>query len=238
MLVKCSLFLFYFVHLLIENIIQLHLFDNQKDVRKTREEIWCQGRKNDCDSPWLMIVTCNCDEWCNYRTCETQKSQSDYFTTTCISMKSIHWKCALTWWQKSFHRSDSLKWLSWIRAVHIPSFLQWLNESIRSRKKNTLIRQDLWSLFVSCRTWKDSKHILNDKQAENSVSAFRKCCTRPNMSRQIISFILCERRTISCEQIEWIMIWSLTCNSSMTATTCMMYNSWYPRHASSCFALW
>lgn len=133
-LVKCSLFLFYFVHLLIENIIQLHLFDNQKDVRKTREEIWCQGRKNDCYSPWLMIMTCNCNEWCDYRTCETQKSQSDYFTTTCISMKPIHWKCTLTWWQKSFHRSDSLKWLSWIRAVHIPSFLQWLNESIRSRK--------------------------------------------------------------------------------------------------------
>ena len=193
-----SLFLNYFVHSQFWLIIQLHLSSIWKNVRKeTREKscsmyyhrrtekstwwIWKKSKScfrfksfNTCDSSWLMTLTCCCYELSNHRSCKKKKSESDYITTTCISMKPIHRKCALIRWQKSISRSDSLKWLSWIGALHIPSILQWLNESVGSCKQNLMTWWNCTALFVSRRTRENSKHILNDKQAENIVSAFRK----------------------------------------------------------------
>lgn len=200
LLMMSSLFLNYFVHSQFWIIIQLHLSSIWKNVRKeTREKSWCSTMyhharnekknwwiriksqknlwprmKDTCDSPWLMTLTCCCYELSNHRSCKKKKSESDYITTTCISMKPIHRKCALIRWQKSISRSDSLKWLSWIRALHIPSILQWLNESVGSCKPYLMTWWNRTALFVSCRTRENSKYILNHKQAEDIVSAFRK----------------------------------------------------------------
>ena len=139
-------------------------------------------KQNACNQTWLMTMTCNCNDGRNHRTCEKKKSQSDYFTTTCIPMKPIHWKHSLIWGSWFIQTSDSLKWLSWIGALHIPCFLQWLNESTWSCKQNIMTRKNLWSLFIPCRTRKDSKHILTNKQKENSVSTFWKRCSRFDLS--------------------------------------------------------
>lgn len=105
LLMMSSLFLNYFVHSQFWIIIQLHLSSIWKNVRKETREIWINQKiritdwvENTCDSSWLMTLTCCCYELSNHRSCKTQKSESDYITTTCLSMKPIHRKCALIRW--------------------------------------------------------------------------------------------------------------------------------------------
>lgn len=178
----------------------------QKNVRQTREKSWLENSwKNACHQNWLMIMKKHRNDLNHFRSCETQKSESDCFTTACIPMKSIHWKCALIVRQKTFSRCDSLKWLCWNWAIHWSAFLQWLRKPIENCVRSILTERDSRTEIVSCRTRK------------KSIQAWMKCSSvstvlkhnGSELKRQIISFNSCWNCTIYVRTVDEKMIYSL-----------------------------